>query len=192
MPAVELGQLIGRNARRLRLDAGITLDALSQASRRYGTSWTTTRISEIERGTYTPQLPTLLTLAHILSTLSGRPVTLADLLDGDEDVPLTDTITLPATTVRGFFQGAPVALPDTAEPDLGARTNLSDQWAAKKLGIDIAFVTNLSVQLWGGTFSEERDRRAGPDATRQRKGQYTRELVRELARHLPPRETDSE
>jgi hypothetical protein len=38
--------------------------------------------------------------------------------------------------------------------------------------------------LWHGTFSEERDRRAGPDATQQKKGRISRELRTELEKAL--------
>jgi transcriptional regulator with XRE-family HTH domain len=188
MLVVSVGHVIGRNARNLRLDAGITLDAVAQASRRYGLNWTTGRVIEIEKGKYTPTLSTLFTLTHILGALSGRPLTVRALLGGGDDIAVTDTVTLSAAAVGSYFEGEPVVFPeppvdDDAPPHLVARTNLTDRWAAKALDIDIPTLTGLSLALWNGTFSEERDRRAGPGATKQRKGQFTRELIREITRY---------
>jgi hypothetical protein len=38
----------------------------------------------------------------------------------------------------------------------------------------------VSFRLWHRTFSEERDRRAGPDANQQKRGRVSRELRTEL------------
>lgn len=183
MPASTLGQAIGRNARNLRLEAGITLDAVAQAARHLGLNWTTNRILELEQGRSTPSMATLFVFTHVLSALTGKPLPLGALLHGDDDITLTDTIALPLATVRGFFESQPVALPGTSSPDpLTTRTNLTDQWAAKKLGIGVPELTRIALGRWGATFSEERDRRAGPGATKQRKGKFTRELINELER----------
>ena len=41
-------------------------------------------------------------------------------------------------------------------------------------------LAQLSYRLWGGTFTEERDRLAGADANAQKRGRVTRELRAEL------------
>ena len=53
---------------------------------------------------------------------------------------------------------------------------------AKALGIEPARLAQLCFRLWGGTFSEERDRRAGPHANAQKRGRVARELRAELVR----------
>jgi hypothetical protein len=52
--------------------------------------------------------------------------------------------------------------------------------AATDLGIDVWLLAGASAILWGRTFSEERDERAGADANAQRRGQVTRQLKAEL------------
>jgi hypothetical protein len=42
----------------------------------------------------------------------------------------------------------------------------------------------VSFQLWQGTFTEERDRRAGPDANQQKRGRISRDLRAELEKAL--------
>jgi hypothetical protein len=41
-------------------------------------------------------------------------------------------------------------------------------------------LAGLSAALWKRTFSQERDRRAGPEANAQKRGQVSRELRKEL------------
>jgi transcriptional regulator with XRE-family HTH domain len=51
---------------------------------------------------------------------------------------------------------------------------------AKALGVETWVVNRASAKLWKQTVSAERDRRAGPDATKQARGRITRELREEL------------
>lgn len=50
----------------------------------------------------------------------------------------------------------------------------------KSLGISPALLAHLSAALWGRSFSEERDLRAGPDANPQRRGRVSRDMQAEL------------
>lgn len=68
--------------------------------------------------------------------------------------------------------------------DVEDRSGLSEQRLARDLGISSTRLANLSLRLWHGTFSEERDRRAGPDANQQKKGRISRELRAELEKAL--------
>jgi transcriptional regulator with XRE-family HTH domain len=62
-----------------------------------------------------------------------------------------------------------------------ARSGLAEQRTAKTLGVDPGALALASFELWGGTFTEERDRRAGPDANKQKRGQIARTMRAELA-----------
>ena len=50
----------------------------------------------------------------------------------------------------------------------------------KALGISPLLLAHLSTALWGSSFSEERDRRAGAAANAQKRGRVSRELQAEL------------
>lgn len=65
---------------------------------------------------------------------------------------------------------------------------LPERRAARALGVPALTVALLSYRLWGHGFTRERDRRAGGDASPQKRGRVTRELVTELAGHLAPSE----
>jgi hypothetical protein len=64
------------------------------------------------------------------------------------------------------------------------RSGLAEQRLAKALGIGTPRLADLSSQLWGATFGEERDRRAGAGASRQKKGHISRGLRAELEKAL--------
>lgn len=50
----------------------------------------------------------------------------------------------------------------------------------KSLGISPGLLAHLSAALWGRSFSEERDRRAGAEANVQKRGRVSREMQAEL------------
>ncbi|MGK2854588.1 MAG: helix-turn-helix domain-containing protein [Microbacteriaceae bacterium] len=64
------------------------------------------------------------------------------------------------------------------------RSGLTEDRLARRLGIDLARLADLSYLLWKKTFSEERDRRAGPDASQQKKGRVSREMRSEIEKAL--------
>jgi transcriptional regulator with XRE-family HTH domain len=64
------------------------------------------------------------------------------------------------------------------------RSGVTEDRLSRRLGIDLARLADLSYLLWERTFSEERDQRAGPDASQQKKGRVSRELRAELEREL--------
>ncbi|WP_225213361.1 helix-turn-helix domain-containing protein [Corynebacterium gallinarum] len=51
---------------------------------------------------------------------------------------------------------------------------------AKKVGIDVQELRTWAVHLWGKSFEDHRDDIAGPDATPQKKGRVSRELLNEI------------
>lgn len=64
------------------------------------------------------------------------------------------------------------------------RSGLTERRLAKQLGMNDQELAATSFSLWKSTFSEERDRRAGPDANQQKKGRISRELRAELGKAL--------
>lgn len=64
------------------------------------------------------------------------------------------------------------------------RFGLTEFRLAKRLGISHSQLADVSFRLWQRTFSEERDRLAGADANKQKRGQVTRTLQAELEKAL--------
>ena len=64
------------------------------------------------------------------------------------------------------------------------RSGLTEDRLARRLTIGRARLADESFRLWRSTFSEERDRRAGPGANQQKKGRISRELRAELQKAL--------
>lgn len=76
---------------------------------------------------------------------------------------------------------------DVGLAELGAvsdRHGLDEQRVAKRLGVSGLALAAASVKLWGQSFADERDSRAGADANAQRRGRVSRELQAELREAL--------
>ena len=58
----------------------------------------------------------------------------------------------------------------------------ADARACRDIGVTRERGATMMARLWGRTFTEERDGRAGPDANAQRRGQISRALKTELAK----------
>ena len=61
---------------------------------------------------------------------------------------------------------------------------LTEERVAAGLGVTPERVRTESLRLWNTTFSAQRDRLAGPDANRQRKGRITRQLKAQLQKAI--------
>lgn len=64
------------------------------------------------------------------------------------------------------------------------RTGLDEERLAKRLGIGIELLSDASVYLWGTSFSDERDRLAGPGANAQKRGRVSRTLQKQIEEEL--------
>lgn len=63
-------------------------------------------------------------------------------------------------------------------------SGLTERRLAKQLGMTDTDLAAASFSLWQSTFSEERDRRAGPNANSQKRGRISRDLRAELEKAL--------
>lgn len=68
--------------------------------------------------------------------------------------------------------------------DLVARHGLAEHRMSKQLGLNRMELGALEASLWGRTLTQERDCRAGPEASAQKLGQVSRQLKGELIEHL--------
>lgn len=206
--AESLSAVFARNAKALRIGAGLKTEAVARAVTAHGLHWVPSRVSELEMGRIAPTLSTLIVLSAAYSDLRGEPVRLADWFTGAGQVELTETVQLPLATVREALKGVPISLPEPSvsvaqilmQEYLAQRINpnplsparlkkLSSLWdqcggaedrAARALGIDQGTLCELMLDLWGQTLSSKRDQLAGPDANAQKRGRIARELREQL------------
>lgn len=69
--------------------------------------------------------------------------------------------------------------------DMRQRSGLTEDRIAQQLGISRDRLAAVSFRAWDGrTFSEERDQRADPQASQQKRGRLSRELRAELEKEL--------
>jgi hypothetical protein len=129
---------------------------------------------------------------------------LSDLVESETDayVNVTDELMVRPQILRHVCEGHPwnegamvtdivAGLKDAkgavdALAGVVVRQGLAEHRLAKRLTerlgrkITPARLAELTLTQWGGTFSEERDRRVGPDATPQKRSQVTRKMQAEL------------
>lgn len=196
-----LAQILGRNARALRIEAGATLEQLAIAAKTFGLPWTTGRVGDFEAGRVAPSFPTMYAVALALGTVTGQKIALADLLAGDDGtVQLSDELEIDLSDLQRALQGKPVAgsASITSDRDQGApsrrKVSLWPEVVIQMREADVRLCKTLGVtgeqggqamgELWKRSFTDERDRQAGPDANAQRKGQISRLLQAQLKLHL--------
>ena len=203
--ALTTAGVVGRNCKRLRLAAGLTQDAFAQHARLVGLRWTAASVGDFEAGRSAPAFATVLAVVLALQNATGKDVTLAELVAGDGYVALTGGIDVKVTALADVCRGGPARLPNgswraktrsasaaeiqaLAGGDVGkvlGRSGIAEVRAAQRLGVSPARLAAVSAVLWGGrTFSEERNRRAGPDANSQNRGQVSRTMQAELERAI--------
>lgn len=217
MQTNSLAVVIGQNARNLRLDSGVTLDAVASAARDYGLKWSTARVVEFEKGRLPVSAAMLIVIAHILGSVTGRALSLGDLVVTDDWVELTPNFSLSGSATLRAFNGEPIGwsladvksvketasamvtsledFVDDVERFLPAgttfgdlreihRPTLAEKRAADRLGIPAYVVSWWAERLWSHSIDDESAQRAGGDASAQRRGAVTRELVREIGRQI--------
>lgn len=206
-----LAQLVGGNCKDIRSKIGVTQEELARYARAAGLRWTASTVGDFEAGRSAPTFATVLAATRALQNalqdaVAKRRVeapdcgvTLADLLAGESFVALNDTLSVRAPVLAGVCRGKTFWLGKdnwrmkfrpasgrevTALVETLQRSGLTEQRLAQRLGIHVDHLASLSSRLWQQTFSEERDRRAGPDANRQKRGQVSRALQKELEKAI--------
>ena len=203
MSSRSLAEVVGANCRRIRNEIGITQDELALYARAHGLKWNAAKAWRLRAGRSEPTLATVLKVGMALGqalafTQSVAPaikdrviprdheVTLAELLDGgNEVITLTDNLAITTADLANVARGQPFPLRlRRHDAEKLQRSGLAEQRLAKALSIDESRLAKLSSHLWRNTFSEERDRRAGIGANRQKKARVSRELRSEIEKAL--------
>ena len=207
VPHESLAVVVGQNCERLRNAIGMTQDELARYARNLGLRWKASSVGDFEAGRSAPKFATVMSVAIALqwalndanarhpSQSGQRPaaVNLGDLMTFDGFVLLSDTFQVRGCHLESWCRGSAPVLESPfydqvkirgtivdAVSILNQRSGLAEQRQAKRLGIERAVLAALSLKLWQRTFSEERDRRAGDNASPQKRGQVTRALQAEL------------
>jgi transcriptional regulator with XRE-family HTH domain len=191
----KLAVVIGGNCCEIRRKAGLTRNDLAKFARSVGLRWTASKVSDFENGRSAPTFATVLAVSLALSNATRRDVTLTDLVKfGDGEIELNDQLSPHGWRLEQVARGEPWGRLDEDEQfvatltevfsQIERRSGLDEQRLAKRLGIDVNRLGVESLRLWGRTFSDERDHRAGSDANQQKKGRISRELRAELEKAL--------
>lgn len=208
-----LPKVIGGNARRLRREAGATLEQMAAALEDYGVNWSTGRVGDLESGRVAASIPTVVAVSLALSALVRRPVAMVELFEHAAPVRINDQLTLREGGLHAVFVGEQLTwkmvsaersnattLFASARDEFGRmkrfaerygevnldliqraeRVGLAEKRAAEDLGVKAGTIAHAAAYMWRRTFTEERDHRAGRDATPQRLGQVTRQMKSEL------------
>jgi transcriptional regulator with XRE-family HTH domain len=193
---VQLALVIGRNARRLRRDAGLTLDQVSIAAQMRGLNWSESRVADFESGRVAPNLATLVAFCLALADAGWAEAALPELLRSETPIRINDSLLVSNKQMVDLVSRRPAWKPGELTAAIDASwehiegsgfwetfaevTGATDERTWKALGISRTELADWSTRLWNRTFSEERDRRAGPGANAQKRGQVSRQLRKEL------------
>jgi hypothetical protein len=220
-----LAVVVGKNCRRIRVDAGVTQNVLAKHARDKGLRWTASKVGDFEVGRTMPTFATVLLAAGALAAATQTDVQLADLVESDGFVTLSDSFDPTGHVLRALIRGERswdgliaeevghykrmIADPDFRQkmrealgslggdaagryPDVPLkewheilrRSGVDEERLAKKLEISADLLAAVSWTLWRRSFSDERDRLAGPDANAQKRGRISRTLQVEIQKEL--------
>jgi hypothetical protein len=112
----------------------------------------------------------------LINLLSGIDTQQLAATQSRDDLTTPTTLRADEWKLSEQFTFEPATLLMTVWRSSGA----TEERVRRALGISSMLLAHVSAALWGSTFSEERDRRAGEGANAQKRGQMTRQLRAEL------------
>jgi transcriptional regulator with XRE-family HTH domain len=193
---VRLAAVIGKNARRLRKDAGLTLDQVSIAAQVRGLHWSESRVADFESGRVAPNLTTLIAVVLALQDAGCAGATFPELLVSEAPIQVNDSLLMSDKQLVNLIFRWPVTSPETITAAVKASwehfeasvlptllttpSGATEERTWKALDISETELADWSARLWNRTFPEERDRRAGAGANAQKRGQISRQMRKEL------------
>jgi transcriptional regulator with XRE-family HTH domain len=186
--APRLAKVIGKNARQLRTDVGLTLDQVSIAAQMRGLNWSESRVADFESGRVAPNLATLIAFCFALADAGCAEATFPELLRSETPIQINDSLLLSNKQVVNLLSRLPPWGPGLLPPpeaikafDATTASGATEERTRKALGISRMELADwAAAQGWKRTFSQERDHRAGEGANAQKRGQVTRQMRKEL------------
>lgn len=98
-----LRQVVGEAARRVRQAAGARQEDVARHARAWGLAWDDSRIAALERGEKAISAEELALLPLVLSDACRERLTLADLIDPEERIRLSSTVTTPGRVLLDVY-----------------------------------------------------------------------------------------
>lgn len=126
------------------------------------------------------KLETLIAFSGALSSLLGVPVSINDLLAHTGQIAINNNLSVDSELLPEILRGSPTVPIGPDSPGGGRRLWDADRNLAKRIGVSPTEMNRACRALWGRSFLEERDHRAGPDASSQKRGYITRLIEDEL------------
>lgn len=174
----------------------MTQDVLARHARECGLRWNAGKVAQFERGLHNPALTTVLAASQALTYATGATVGPADLVTGEGNVAVGGQ-SIPRGILAKIMRGdLSWALLLTTQEDsrtwddadrveqITRQSGVHEIRLAQRLDCSVAVIAALSAELWGRSFSDERDAEAGPNANAQKRGRVSRRLQTELERAL--------
>lgn len=187
MTSRPLPEIVGDFVKQYRRRHKITKDELALNGMRYGMTWGRTSIDNIEAGRSAITLPILFALCGALSGGGRGSVTIADMISDDDEVLMAGDFAVRGDRLKGFLAGEaiPVRTGDRMAwlDSLASHATtytLAERRAASALGIDVADLVGLSIDLWGDRLDRVVTHAVGQDANAQKRGHETRRLLDQL------------
>lgn len=200
--------------------AKLTLDQVSIAARMRGLNWSESRVADFESGRVAPNLATLIAVCLALADAGCADATFPELLRSESPIQINDSLLLSNEQVVDLLSGHPAGPQNPQKQEQGGvptpglpppevvnaavaafdatsvveavmkASGATEERTRKTAGISSIELARLSASMWGRSFSEERDRRAGEGANAQKRGQVTRQMRAELQAQIDPAHGD--
>lgn len=194
---MKANEAIGAYLKDFRAKHGLTLDAIADAANRYGAKWAASTVSDMEHGgRKVDAIPNLLLLAAVLNDLLSMRGEAADIsiydMIGQQDLSVTPSFDVPADDLAGMVGVQPVRFDiDDGEEfadgiSIASHIPISaaEKRAAKKLGMTPKEFHESFLVFSSQTLDEAVAQRVGPNASPQKRGSVTRELLNDMLEHL--------
>jgi transcriptional regulator with XRE-family HTH domain len=191
-----LSQVVGFRLRELREMVGMTQDHVARAAQRLGFEWSRSSVAALEAGDRDLSAAEFLALPYILDEAARVSLPTAEVAFGaslaellsprrQERLALSDNLSLAPKQVSEWLgETTPKLTPRRLndEQTIGE----AEHKAARRLGIDVARLHGLALDVWGRSLTAERDARLAnrDDVQPQTRGHVTRELLDELRKAM--------
>lgn len=153
-----LPEVVGENARKLRLEAGATLEQVAAKARALGLKWSTARVVELERGKLAINVVVLLVLAQALGDVTGRRIALGDLVHTQSWIQLNNQLALAPAALEGALAGDAIdwtvsdvegglELVESVFEDVSTITHDPDRWPLGSTVGDVKAAHDLPIGL---------------------------------------------
>lgn len=189
------------------------MEAVAAAGRPHGIFRSAGTIASIEKGSSRVTLEMLIGLSLALGALreKGNFVEFEELIRHDGRIQVGDGMTMKPDKIIEWLSGGNLSWRPTFAPakgpvkswtappsiekfseseraewraELYAGITPTEERLAKKADRSPAEIRAWAIDLWDHGIEEERDKRAGVDATAQKKGRITRTLLNEVLDHI--------